>query len=181
MTKISIDWWKATEIPLAEADWRNIRLYSANQSSINPFDWVRCVYAIRLAPPFAVHYGNTEKETLISPLIYLGSGSIAERWSSHREWLTELGHAIPGGRYEVWVCRPRVRNSDTAYAGLEGYLLQTFRSRTGYLPLRNRKVQSGNERHEYDEELYKQIIEADRRYLWAVWPTRGHLTDMYYA
>ena len=174
-----IKWWKATEIPLSESDWRNIRLYSDSDSGINPFEWERCVYCIRLSPPFAIHYGDTKKEELISPLVYVGSGSIAQRWSNHREWLTYLGYTIPGGRYEVWVCKPRVKNSDEAYAGVEGHLLTKFREKTDYLPLRNKKVQSANKRHTYGDNIYNEIVKADRRYIWAIWPRSGDLNEMY--
>ena len=183
MAEVNIDWWKATEIPLAETDWGNIRLYSGAQQSIDPFEWDRCVYIIRLSPPFAIHYEDDEKaegkKRIVSPLIYVGSGLIKSRWSSHRKWLVELGNFIPGGRYEVWVCKPRVRNNDAAYQALEGYLLTRFKEESGFLPLRNLKIEGQDERHEYYEELYSEIIDSDRRYVWAIWPRHGYFNEIY--
>jgi hypothetical protein len=79
------DWWKAKEIPLVETDWRNIRLYCEQRE--NPFDRDRCLYVVRLAPPYAITYGDDERHEVTSPLLYVGSGSIQQRWSTHREWL----------------------------------------------------------------------------------------------
>jgi hypothetical protein len=121
-------WWKAKEIPLLEADWRNIRIYC--EQEVNPFDWHRCLYIVRIAPPFTIVYGDNCE--LSSPLVYVGSGHIAKRWSSHRDWLYELGHAIPGGRYEVWVCQPRCQKPQAFYEDIEADILTLFRNKSGF-------------------------------------------------
>ncbi len=172
------DWWKAKEIPLIETDWRNIRVYC--EQSENPFDWERCLYVIRLAPPYALTYGDDAKHNLTSPLLYVGSGNIQQRWSSHREWLYELGHAIPGGRYEVWVCQPRSRNNAAVYADIEADILNYFSAKTnGWLPLRNLRREYSQRSHTYEDGLFDEIIRDDRRYLWAMYPTRGSVVDSY--
>ncbi len=182
MTHFSeLRWWKATEIPLADTDWRNIRLYCKNQGTGDPWSWTRCVYCIRLAPPFAIHYeDDDERRCLVSPLIYIGSGSIKQRWSSHREWLGELAYALPGARYEVWVCQPRVKNAPYAYKGVEGYLLTTFQKQCGFLPLRNRKIQGHPEHYGFNKEIFDEMAGDDRRFTWAIWPQRGPLERWYY-
>lgn len=170
-------WWKATEIPLVETDWRNIRLY-CNEDE-NPFDWDRCLYVVRLAPPYCIVYGeDCEIET---PVVYIGSGVIANRWATHREWLFELGYAIPGGRYEVWICRPRCRNVKALYEDIEADILDHFRTKCGYLPLRNLRIEGTLRQHEYAPGFFDKIIEADRRYLWAMYPVRGAKITTWYS
>jgi len=161
MAFIKIDnWWMAKEIPLIEADWRNIRIYC--EQSVNPFDWERCLYIVRLSPPYAIIYGDDGN--VVSPLIYVGSGSIKSRWSTHREWLFELGRVIPGGRYEVWVCRPRCQNNDALYEDIEADILVRFKERTkGVLPLRNKRVEGTPRRHEYGQGFIETLIQDDRR------------------
>jgi hypothetical protein len=137
-----------------EADWRNIRIYC--EQEINPFDWDRCLYVVRIAPPFTIVYGDDSE--LISPLVYVGSGSIANRWSSHRDWLYELGHAIPGGRYEVWVCKPRCQRLQAFYKDIEADILTLFREKSGYLPLRNLRVEGTPRQHEYAAGFLDEIM-----------------------
>src|SRR5258708_7653055 len=93
------DWWKACEIPLVETDWRNIKLYCTDANDV--WDGSNCVYFIRLGPPYQIAYGNDDESH--SPLIYIGQGSIKQRWPGHRGWLAALGRWLPGARYEVWV------------------------------------------------------------------------------
>jgi len=177
MAQIDIDtWWKAKEIPLIEADWRNIRIYCEQET--NPFDWERCLYVVRLSPPFSIAYGDNSD--VYSPLIYVGSGNIKSRWSSHRDWLYELGHAIPGGRYEVWVCRPRATNNTALYEDIEADILIEFKKRAnGYLRLRNKRVERNTRTHQYGVGFFEFVIEPDRRYLWAMYPVRGPIEEMY--
>ena len=169
-------WWKAKEIPLIEADWRNIRLYC--EQSSNPFEWDRCLYVVRLSPPYALIYGDSKQ--LVSPLLYVGSGDIRQRWASHRKWLYELGHAIPGGRYEVWVCQPRRPGNQDFYADIEAAILTNFRERTGKaLPLRNQRIETSSREHIFADGFFEDIIRDDRRYLWAMRPRRGSAFGWY--
>lgn len=170
-----MEWWKAREMPLLETDWRNIKLYC--ESEENPFEWTRCVYVIRLAPPFCIAYGDDSE--IESPLIYVGSGSISQRWSDHRDWLYELGHTIPGGRYEVWVCQPRTQKNYTFYEQIEADILDFFRNKTGYLPLRNLKLEGDTGRHTYADGFFDEIIKPDRRYAWAIYPRLGQIREYY--
>ena len=170
------NWWKAKEIPLIEADWRNIRLFCEQDE--NPFDWERCLYIVRLGPPYALIYGDNEE--LISPLLYVGSGNIGQRWSSHRDWLNDLGHAIPGGRYEVWVRQPRTQHNANFYSDVEADVLTRFKEATnGYLPFRNLRVEGTPRQHTYEDGFFDQIIKVDRRYLWAIFPIRGTAKEWY--
>lgn len=177
MAYVQIDnWWKAKEIPLIEADWRNIRIYC--EQEVNPFNWDKCLYIIRLAPPYAITYGDDCE--LSSPLVYVGSGNISNRWSSHRDWLYELGHAIPGGRYEVWVCQPKCQNIEAFYEDIEADILTRFREKTkGYLPLRNKRVERTTRQHEYGDGFFNAVIDADRRYDWAMYPLHGDIESWY--
>lgn len=171
-----MEWWKAREMPLLETDWRNIKLYC--ESDENPFEWERCVYVIRLAPPFCIAYGEGTK-IIESPLIYVGSGALNQRWSYHREWLYELGHTIPGGRYEVWVCRPKCRKNPSFYEQIEADILDYFRTNTDYLPLRNLKLEGNTGRHTYVDGFFNEIIKPDRRYSWAIYPRIGQIREYY--
>jgi hypothetical protein len=169
------EWWKAKEIPLIEADWRNIRLYCEQHE--NPFDWERCLYIIRFAPPYALTYGDESQ--LISPLLYVGSGFIRQRWATHRGWLYQLGHAIPGGRYEVWVQRPRSQHNEEFYKDIEADILSHFRAATGCLPFRNLRVEGTPRRHTYESGFFDEIIGHDRRYIWAMYPISGPAREWY--
>jgi hypothetical protein len=169
-------WWKAREIPLAEVDWRNIRIFC--QQDDDPFNWDRCIYIIRLAPPYAIWYG-TENITYQSPILYVGSGTISQRWSQHRDWLYELGRAIPGGRYEVWVAKPRVRRNSEVYKDIEADILVKFREKTGCLPLRNRRVEGNPRKHTYEDGFFEGIFKPDRRYQWAMYPLKDQIRKFY--
>jgi hypothetical protein len=178
MVDIEIDsWWKATEIPLIETDWRNIRIYCDQE--VNPFKWKRCLYLVRLSPPFSIVYGDECQ--LNSPLVYVGQGNIESRWSNHRNWLLELGHAIPGGRYEVWVCQPRCRNNRVLYKDIEADILVQFKAKSdGFLPLRNQRIEGTPRKHEYAKGFFDDVIKSDRRYLWGIYPIRGAVESWYF-
>ena len=45
-----------------------------------------------------------------SPLIYIGKGTISQRWGTHREWLDALARRLPGARYEVLVFQNNLCN-----------------------------------------------------------------------
>jgi hypothetical protein len=156
-------WWKAKEIPLGETDWRNIRLYWTQEADF--WDWKDTSYFIRLAPPFCIRYGEVD-----SPLVYIGSGAIQNRWPNHRDKLRALGETLPGGRYEIWVMR------DAKYEDIEADALLMFRSWTGFLPLINRKVESDSVRHKYEKDFLS-VADADRRYWWAVSPRRPDIEE----
>jgi hypothetical protein len=176
MAHVTIDeWWRATEIPLIDTDWRNIRIYCQQQET-DPFDWERCLYIVRLSPPYSIAYGpNCELE---SPLLYVGSGTLRDRWSTHREWLYELGHAIPGGRYEVLAARPRAQNNAAFYKDIADILVNV-RETAFCLPLRNLRIEGTPRRHTYEDGFFSGIYKADRRYLWSMYPLRGDLKAMY--
>jgi hypothetical protein len=154
-------WWKATEIPLAETDWRNIKLYCAETQDV--WDWTNCVYFVRLSPPFQIAYGKGD-----SPLIYIGRGAIKQRWSKHRtNWMNPLGRWLPGARYEVWLFEDD-RNTEIETDGLS-----LFSESYGRLPLANKQGSGAWVRkHNYDES-FTQVAEADRRYWWALRPTQA--------
>jgi hypothetical protein len=100
MAKVSgLKWWKACEIPLVETEWRNIKLYCSGNDDC--WNWNKCVYFIRLAPPFMIAYGDQEE--FDSPLIYIGrtkagSGAIKQRWSAHIFRLVNRTRTLVAGR-----------------------------------------------------------------------------------
>ena len=178
MAHVTIDeWWKAQEIPLVEINWRNIKRYCGERS--DAFDWERCVYFFRLSPPLLIAYG--EDGDLESPLLYVGSGTLSQRWSTHRAWLRQLGQLIPGGRYEVSVCRPRLQRTESFYKDIEADIINEFHSKTGYYPLRNRRREKAPRKHTYEPDFFGRIFQGDRRYFWAIYPTENNiLKDSYY-
>jgi hypothetical protein len=170
------EWWHAREIPLGETKWPNIKLYFHEDGAAR--EWTRCVYFIRLAPPYAVVYGDDCQ--LESPLVYVGSGSIKQRWGAHRVWLKQLGDAIPGGRYEVWVSQPRLQRRLEFYKDIEADIIGEFRRRTGFLPFFNRSTPSTKRQHTYDAGFFDSMFKSDRRYGWAIYPRQGPLSAAYY-
>lgn len=158
-------WWKATEIPLVETGWRNIKLYCADTEDV--WDWDNCTYFVRLSPPYQIAYDKAD-----SPLIYVGKGAIKQRWSQHRVWLEALGRWLPGARYEVWLFQ------DDRCEEIESDALDLFRESYGRLPLANRKAGTSVRKHTYDDSLY-QVAEADRRYWWALRPTQPSVKEYF--
>lgn len=162
-------WWIASEIPFIESDWKNIRLYC--NSSERQWDWNDAIYLFRLAPPFAIRYSSS----MYSPLIYVGSGAIRQRWAYHRWWLEHLGYYLPGGRYEVWVTR------HAQYKRVEADTLHMFQKDAKRLPLMNRR----NEKHNrgdgngYFENYYSTFVAADRRHFWAIEPLQKDVLDYF--
>jgi hypothetical protein len=155
----NIRWWKATEIPLAEPGWHNIKRYCAETQDV--WDLTHCVYFVRLSPPFQIAYGEDD-----SPLIYIGMGAIKQRWSDHRtNWMNPLGRWLPGARYEVWLFQ------DTRCAEIEADSLSLFREKYGRLPLANKIGGKSERMHHYDESL-KKVARPDPRYWWALRPTQ---------
>lgn len=163
------DWWKATEIPLIENDWKNIRLYCSSPET--PWSWTDAIYLIRLSPPFAVRYS----ETISSPLIYVGSGSIQKRWASHRWWFERLAYYLPGARYEVWVSHhPEFRR-------VEADALFLFQQDTKRLPLMNRRTEESQRGDEsgYAADYYSPFVKADRRYFWSIEPLQEDVLEYF--
>jgi hypothetical protein len=161
-------WWKACGIPLAETDWRNIRLYSSENEDV--WKWTQCIYFIRLAPPFQIAYGPNDESN--SPLIYIGKGAIKQRWAEHTKWISDLGHWLPGARYEVWLFQHPL------CAEIESDALWLFRQAFGRLPLANRRRENSRKKHEYDKNLH-QVSEHDRRYWWALRPTQKDVKEYF--
>jgi hypothetical protein len=170
MAKIHVEkWWKATEIPLVETDWRNIKLYCKDAGDF--WNWSNCVYFIRLGPPYQIAYGGDEESN--SPLIYIGKGKIGQRWGGHRNWLEALGRWLPGGRYEMLVFQNDLCNE------IESDLLTLFPRHYGRLPLANRKGGAGAQKHTYDDNDLETAAGADRRYWWALRPTQPDVQEYY--
>jgi hypothetical protein len=166
---ITIDWHKVKEIPLAEREWRSIKLYFDEANAGDFLEWENCVYLFRLSPPYCVKYD--EKMT---PLIYIGSGAIRQRWATHRDWIARLGSTLPGARYEVWIAQ------HLQFREIEADALYQFRKWCGLLPLVNRK--SANPPNLiYGEHEIESIVEYDKRYCWALFPVRANLEEYYYA
>jgi hypothetical protein len=162
MAAFSVEkWWKACEIPLVETDWRNIKLYCTETDAC--WDWNQCIYFIRLSPPYMIACGDSDEGD--SPLIYIGSGAVRQRWGGHRAWMGALGRWLPGGRYEFWIWQHDL------YKEIESDALLIFRERYRRLPLANLKSGTSAQNHSYDDTLY-QVGEADRRYWWALRPTQ---------
>jgi hypothetical protein len=169
MATISVKrWWKACEIPLAETNWSNIKLYCADGNEC--WEWTECVYFIRLAPPYMIAYGDTEESD--SPLIYIGSGAVRQRWGGHRKWMNPLGRWLPGGRYEFWMFQNEL------YKEIESDVLALFREKYGRLPLANLRGGASDQEHSYDDTLY-QVADADRRYWWALRPTQPDVKEYF--
>ncbi len=95
-----LEWWKAREIPFIEWNWASIRRYLPEDEG-DVLSEKRCTYVVRMSPPYLISYNRGE-----SPVVYVGSGNINQRWSNHRDWLHEIGLSLPGSRYEVgFACR----------------------------------------------------------------------------
>jgi hypothetical protein len=162
-------WWKATEIPLVENDWRNIRRYCDEEHEW--WTWNRSVYFVRLSPPFQIKYSEKAKEPY-SPIIYIGQGAIADRWKYHRQWISALGYWLPGARYEIWA---------TAHENckeIESDSLTMFREHYGRLPLANRKSGGSKKVFNYDDTFHL-VDKADRRYWWGLVPTQKDLSEYF--
>lgn len=173
MAHISVkQWWKAREIPLVETKWRHIKLYRDNEVDIS--NWSRCVYFIRLAPPFQIAYGENDNSN--SPLIYIGKGAIRQRWIHHcKEWIGPLGDLLPGARYEVWAFQHDLCEE------IESDALRLFQQGYNRLPLANRIGGVGRQKHTYDESLYQVagVDERDHRYWWALRPTQADVKEYF--
>jgi hypothetical protein len=162
-------WWIAREIPLIENDWRNIQLYCKDPQAA--WQWNDSFYLIRLSPPFAIRYA----ENSASPLLYIGSGTVKQRWSSHRWWLERLGYYLPGARYEVWITH------HPEYKRVEADALSIFLKDKKRLPLMNRKLESakaGNS-SDYDRDYYDEFARADRRYYWSLEPSQKDIKEYF--
>jgi hypothetical protein len=162
------EWWIAREIPFIENDWRNIQLYCKDPET--PWKWKDAIYLIRLSPPFAIRYSDEP-----SPLIYVGSGAVRQRWSDHRWWLERLGYYLPGARYEVWI------SHHPEYKRVEADALFLFQQDKKRLPLMNRKTESANRGNElgYDKDYYETFVEADRRYFWSMEPFQKDILEYF--
>ena len=165
---ISIDWHKVKEIPLGEGDWKSIKLYFDEANAGEFLDWENCIYLFRLSPPYCVKYN--EKAT---PLIYVGSGAIKQRWASHRDWLISLGTTLPGVRYEVWIAQ------HSQFREIESDMLYEFKNWSRLLPLVNRKA-ANPAKLTYGENEIERIVDYDKRYSWALFPVRADLEEYYY-
>jgi len=67
---VTVKWWKASEIPLGETEWKNVELYCHQEMP----QGVPGVYFIRLSPPFTIRYGTDEEYD--TPLIYFEKGAL---------------------------------------------------------------------------------------------------------
>ena len=169
-----LHWWKAKEVPFIEWNWRSIQKYFDEEKQ-NVLGSERCVYVVRMSPPFSISYGDDD-----SPLLYVGSGHIGNRWSMHRTWLHEVGLSLPGARYEVWVCAPRVRNNPNVDDDVEAEIIERFCAKFGVLPLRNQRIEHPRIKHEYGEDFFRTIWAGkDKRYRWAVYPIFGEIEEFY--
>jgi hypothetical protein len=166
---IKIDWHKVKEIPLAERDWKSIKLYFDQANAGNFLDWENCIYLFRLSPPFCIKYNDEQ-----TPLIYIGSGAIKQRWATHRDWLAELGATLPGARYEVWIAQ------HLSFREIEADALYQFKEWCRLLPLVNRKA-ANPAKLLYGENEIESIVEYDKRYSWALYPMRADLEEYYYV
>ncbi|WP_147292642.1 hypothetical protein [Undibacter mobilis] len=165
-TIAEVNWWRATEIPLTESDWRNIILYCSGSNEV--WDWKNSIYFIRLGPPYQIAYDKDD-----SPLIYIGRGSIAQRWSSHRQWLEPLGRTLPNARYEVWAF------DDARCIDIEANALNLFLDAYGRIPLANRnRPGSTKVKYVYDN-MFTQVAAGDRRYWWSIRPTHPDVQEYY--
>jgi hypothetical protein len=137
-----------------------------------------CVCFIRLSPPFSIAYGDSWYE---SPLIYVGSGDFKTRWKSHRNWLAQLGHSLPSGRYEIWFCRPTRKGPKAGkfYKDVEADVLQWFRDHTEHLPFWNKKVEKPKNKNEYDKNFFASVSGSDSRYHWVMYPRTTTLKKIY--
>jgi hypothetical protein len=128
-----------------------------------------------MSPPFSVCYDLNK-----SPVLYIGSGHIGQRWSMHRDWLYEIGETLPWLRYEVWVCIPRAQNNPTVHEDVEAEILKRFQKKYQTLPLRNQKIQNPRLSHVYADNFFSEIFEfKDGRYRWALYPTKGKPSEYY--
>jgi hypothetical protein len=127
-------------------------------------------YFIRLSPPYMIAYGDSDE--VDSPLIYIGSGAVRQRWAGHRVWIGALGRWLPGARYEFWIWQHDL------YKEIESDALLLFRERYGRLPLANLKGGTSAQNHSYDDTLY-QVAEADCRYWWALRPTQPDVEEYF--
>ena len=172
-------WWKASEIPLTEMSFPRVKKYFHQNL---PQDGLKsCVYVVRLSPPFSIVYGDDCE--IESPLIYVGSGNLKQRWTNHTKWLRELGLALPGGRYELWFCQPTRKgpNAGNFYKDVEAEILQWFnkRQRVGCLPFANKKLEKPKGKNTFDESVFEPIVRTDNRYHWAVYPRTNPLWNVY--
>ena len=157
-TVVSVNWWKACEVPLAETEWKNIKLYCNRELPAH----VKGIYFIRLAPPFMIRYGSDEE--FDTPLIYVGCGKDVKMcWDRHRRnWLPGLGGWLPGGRYEFW----GFEHKD--YKNIEQDALFKFKDEYGRLPLANRN--GGSDKNLSYNEAFHEVVKGDSRYWWAISP-----------
>ena len=170
-------WWKATEIPLTEFSLPKIKKYFHVPLPDGGLD--SCVYVIRLAPPFAIWYGDGGE--LESPLVYVGSGNLKQRWLSHTDWLIAIGLILPSARYELWFCKPTRKGpgAGKSYKDVEADVLKWFKRKTGYLPLWNKKEEKPKHTNTYEKNFFEEIIKVDSRYHWTVYPRTKPLKAIY--
>ena len=171
MAHITLDWWKATEIPLSESEWRNVKLYCDKDTYWDTSS--KCVYVICLSPPFAVCYDKGD-----SPIIYIGrtqnGKTFRQRWKSHiATWINPLGRFLPGGRYEMRVLE------DHRYKAIESDFLFLFRESYGRLPLANLQGGDKKVKHGYDQKELDELAIRDRRYWWAIRPRQQDVKDYF--
>jgi hypothetical protein len=73
-----------------------------------------------------------------------------------------------------------VKNNQQAYKFFEGFLLHSFEKKSGgWLPFFNKKKQATNDRHEYEDAAFSEVVKYDNRYTWAIWPFHSKLNSIY--
>jgi hypothetical protein len=172
-------WWKAQEIPLTETSFPMVKKYF--HQVLPKGSLTSCVYIVRLSAPYSFVYG--EDCEVESPLIYVGSGNLKQRWKSHTKWLQTLGLTLPGGRYELWFCQPKRKGPEAGkfYKDVEADILQWFNKnqKVGYLPFANKKLEKPKGKNSYEKNFFERLVQTDSRYHWAIYPRTNPLWNTY--
>ena len=96
------------------------------------------VYVIRMTSGMSIRY-----EQGVSPVIYIGRGSVGGRVKSHfNDKLFPMMQSLSGANYDFWITEPkkgsRGRPSEKYHKQLEHNLLEKFEEKYGSLPLLNK-------------------------------------------
>ena len=165
--KIRVDWKKVwSEAPTT---WLQLKKdFSHSNPAQNLCHFEKSVYVIRLDGPFCVQYYRKS-----SPVLYIGSGHLQQRVTSHLEWINDLSKRLDDLAFELWVLKPRVRKAHDAYKSVEGRLLSDFVLEHGSLPYFNKNKKKENRVFDYDNirNLRSAIlIGSGKRFTWALTP-----------
>jgi hypothetical protein len=164
--RVQIEWrWLAWE---KDFTWTDNVLPQLEEMNLVSDDLKTLVYVIVADGQFAISYPKRP-----SPTLYIGSGDLKRRFTSHLNWLNEMTELAHDNRFSIAICQPQTRDREPVHRQFEAELLHQFKELCGCIPIRNQRLERcfGNFHFEPKSEVQKPlIIGRGRRYRWEIKP-----------